>query len=263
MREMGSRLEEMPGEEGFPTYLASRLAGFYERAGRVITIGKEERMGSVTAVGAVSPPGGDFSEPVTQSSMRVTGALWSLDSSLAHRRHFPSVNWNKSYTLYFPFLEAWYNKNLSPEWGKVRATGMGILQKDAELQEVVQLVGPDALQDKERMILEASKMIREDFLQQDAFSAVDASCSMKKQFGMMKAILTFYEEGQKCLERGISIEDILKLPLREDVSRLKEVPEKDFPTRQKEVAEKILKGLSTLGVKEKAKEEKAKAGVKV
>lgn len=262
MREMGSRLEEMPGEEGFPTYLASRLANFYERTGRVICVGKEGRMGSVTAVGAVSPPGGDFSEPVTQNSMRVTGALWSLDSSLAHRRHFPAINWNRSYTLYFQFLDEWYKKNLSPDWAKIRVEAMDLLKKDAELQEVVQLVGPDALQDKERMILESSKMIREDFLQQDAFSAVDATCTLKKQLGMMKTIVTFYEEGEKCVGRGTPIEDILKLPLREEVSRMKEIPEKDFPKLQKEMVEKITRELGALGIKEAKAKPAAAAGVK-
>ncbi len=228
MREMGSRLEEMPGEEGFPTYLASRLAGFYERAGRTTCLGKDDRQGSVTAVGAVSPPGGDFSEPVTQNSMRVTGALWSLDASLANRRHFPSVNWNLSYTLYFPFLQDWYDENISPDWKGCRKETMELLQRDGELQEVVQLVGPDALQDKERLILESSKMIREDFLQQDAFSDIDASCSMNKQLGMLRAILSYYNQGSKSLERGVSIEDLLALPLKESISRMKEIPEEDI-----------------------------------
>ncbi len=252
MREMGSRLEEMPGEEGFPTYLASRLAGFYERSGRTICLGKEGRQGSVTAVGAVSPPGGDFSEPVTQNSMRVTGALWSLDSSLANRRHFPSVNWNLSYTLYFPFLEEWYDKNLSPDWKGIRQQAMELLQKEKELQEVVQLVGPDALQDKERLILEGSKMVREDFLQQDAFSAIDASCSMKKQLGMLRSILTFYHEGNKTLDRGASIEEILALPLREPISRMKEIEEKDFEKRSEEIVHQIQKEMQSLKGKHKA-----------
>lgn len=252
MREMGSRLEEMPGEEGFPTYLASRLAGFYERAGRVICKGKDERMGSVTAVGAVSPPGGDFSEPVTQSSMRVTGALWSLDSSLAHRRHFPSVNWTLSYTLYFPFLQEWYEKNLSTEWKDLRLEAMELLQKDGELQEVVQLVGPDALQDRERMILEASKMVREDFLQQDAFSPIDASCSLNKQLGMFKCIITYYKEGSAALDRKASIEDIVNLPLQEPISRLKEVSEEDFPKKCEVTLGLIKKEMGGLAGKEKA-----------
>jgi len=253
MREMGSRLEEMPGEEGFPTYLASRLAGFYERAGRAICLGKDERVGSVTAVGAVSPPGGDFSEPVTQSSMRVTGALWSLDSNLANRRHFPSVNWSLSYTLYSPFLEEWYEKNLSPDWKELRREAMDLLQKDGELQEVVQLVGPDALQDKERLILEASKMVKEDFLQQDAFSPIDASCSLEKQLNMFRCIIAYYHEGSKALERGVSIEEIVQLPLQEPISRMKEIPEAEFEKRSQEIIDLVQKEFGALAGKEKIK----------
>lgn len=253
MREMGSRLEEMPGEEGFPTYLASRLASFYERAGRTVCLGKDERVGSVTAVGAVSPPGGDFSEPVTQSSMRVTGALWSLDSNLANRRHFPSVNWSLSYTLYSPFLEEWYEKNLSPDWKELRREAMELLQKDGELQEVVQLVGPDALQDKERLILEASKMVKEDFLQQDAFSPVDASCSLQKQLNMFRCIISYYNEGSKALDRGVSIEEIVHLPLQEPISRMKEVPEEEFEKRTQVIIDMVQKEFGALAGKEKIK----------
>ncbi len=224
LREISSRLEEMPGEEGYPTYLSTRLASFYERSGRVICLGAEQAIGSVTVVGAVSPPGGDFSEPVTQSSMRVTGALWALDANLAHRRHFPSVNWNRSYSLYCDQMEEWFVERVADDWIELRTRIMQLLQKDAELQEVVQLVGPDALQDNERLILETSKMIREDFLQQNAFSDVDAYCTLKKQHGMMKGLLTFYDKSKAALDRGISIENILNLPIREDLSRLKEVP---------------------------------------
>jgi V/A-type H+-transporting ATPase subunit A len=228
MREISSRLEEMPGEEGYPTYLSTRLASFYERSGRVVCLGSENKLGSVTVVGAVSPPGGDFSEPVTQSSMRVTGALWALDATLAHRRHFPSVNWNRSYSLYCDQMEEWFAERVAPDWNEVRARIMALLQKDAELQEVVQLVGPDALQDNERLILETSKMIREDFLQQNAFSEIDAYCSLEKQHGMMVGLLTFYDKSQAALDKGISIENILNLPIREDLSRLKEVSNEVF-----------------------------------
>jgi len=231
MREISSRLEEMPGEEGYPTYLSTKLAAFYERSGRVSCLvgpDAEERNGAVTVVGAVSPPGGDFSEPVTQSSMRVTGAIWALDSSLAHRRHFPSVNWNRSYSLYSELLEEWFSKNVAPDWNKLRSRVMALMQKDAELQEVVQLVGPDALQDAERLILECSKMIREDYLQQNAFSEVDAYCSLSKQHGMMSGLIMFYDASSKALDNGTPIEDILDLPLRENLSRLKEVPEDQF-----------------------------------
>ena len=231
MREISSRLEEMPGEEGYPTYLSTRLASFYERSGRVVCLGSETTVGSVTVVGAVSPPGGDFSEPVTQSSMRVTGALWALDATLAHRRHFPSVNWNRSYSLYCDLMKEWFAERVAPDWNELRSRIMLLLQKDAELQEVVQLVGPDALQDNERLILETSKMIREDFLQQNAFSDVDAYCSLEKQRGMMFGLLSFYDKSQASLDKGISIENILNLPIREDLSRLKEVPNELFNDR--------------------------------
>ena len=228
LREISSRLEEMPGEEGYPTYLATRLSNFYERSGRVVCLGSDERVGAVTIVGAVSPPGGDFSEPVTQSSMRVIGAFWALDATLAHRRHFPSVNWNRSYSLYSEILEGWFTKNVKPDWNELRDRIMQLLQKDAELQEVVQLVGPDALPDSERLILEVSKMLREDFLQQNAFSEVDAFCPLEKQHGMMTGLLTFYEKCNEALQRGLTIENILNLPIREEISRFKEVPNDKF-----------------------------------
>ncbi len=243
LREISSRLEEMPGEEGYPTYLATRLSAFYERSGRVICNGSEDKLGAVTVVGAVSPPGGDFSEPVTQSSMRVIGAFWALDASLAHRRHFPSVNWNRSYSLYSEILKDWFTKNVADDWNPVRDRIMQLLQKDAELQEVVQLVGPDALPDSERLILEVSKMIREDFLQQNAFSVVDAFCPLEKQHGMMSGLLNFYDKCNNALERGITMENILNLPIREDISRLKEVPNEEFGERYKEVMKKLDKEL--------------------
>jgi len=249
MREISSRLEEMPGEEGYPTYLSTRLAAFYERSGRVSCLrgsDSEERIGAVTVVGAVSPPGGDFSEPVTQSSMRVTGAIWALDSSLAHRRHFPSVNWNRSYSLYSELLEAWFSKEVAPDWNKHRSRIMALLQKDAELQEVVQLVGPDALQDAERLILECSKMIREDYLQQNAFSEIDAYCSLNKQHGMMSGLLMFYDASSKALDGGTPIEDILNLPLRENLSRLKEIPEDQFDKKFEKFKEQLSKSLGAL-----------------
>lgn len=229
LREISSRLEEMPGEEGYPTYLGTRLANFYERSGRVECLCSDTRTGSVTVVGAVSPPGGDFSEPVTQSSQRVAGALWALDASLAYRRHYPSINWGKSYTLYYEQLRDWFTKNVTDDWNSVREEMIRLQQKDAELQEVVQLVGPDALQDSERLILEVSRMIREGFLQQNAFSPVDASCSLEKQYGMLKAFLSFYSKCKDKIDRGVEIETLLDLPIREDVSRLKEVDEDKFP----------------------------------
>ncbi|MFC1539630.1 V-type ATP synthase subunit A [Candidatus Latescibacterota bacterium] len=233
MREISSRLEEMPGEEGYPTYLPTRISNFYERAGLVITSGKEERKGSVTIVGAVSPPGGDFSEPVTQSSIRVAGSLWALDSSLAHRRHFPAINWNRSYSLYDKRLLRWFNENVGEQWGNNRARAMQILQRDAELQEVVQLVGPDALQDNDRATLELGKMLREDFLQQNAFSEIDASCSTKKQMGLIEAHIKFYDMIQKSFEIGKTLDEILQLPLREELANLRNFGENEFEEQLK------------------------------
>ena len=228
LREISSRLEEMPGEEGYPTYLASRLASFYERAGRVACLGSEEVSGSVTIVGAVSPPGGDFSEPVTQSTMRVTGALWALDASLAHRRHYPAINWHRSYTLYYERLMPWFASQVDESWGRVRARLVDVLGKDAELQEIVQLVGPDALQDSDRLLLEVSRMMRDGFLQQNAMSEIDASCSLSKQFGMLDLLTTFYERGQAALSEKCYLESILELEVREELLRLRDVPDEDF-----------------------------------
>jgi len=239
MREISSRLEEMPGEEGYPTYIATRLATFYERSGKVVCYGADKRTGSITVVGAVSPPGGDFSEPVTQNTLRVVGAFWALDASLAHRRHFPSVNWNKSYSLYSELLDEWFTEQVAADWTDLRAQMLQLLQKDAQLQEVVQLVGPDALQDAERLILEVSKMIREDFLQQNAFSEVDAYCSLEKQHGMMTGLVEFYERANEALDRGVSIDEILNLPLREDLSRLKEVRNEIFPKKFSDFRNKL------------------------
>ena len=228
MREISSRLEEMPGEEGYPTYLSTRISNFYERAGLAVTGGSKERTGSITIVGAVSPPGGDFSEPVTQASIRVAGGLWALDSSLAQRRHFPAINWNRSYSLYDKRLIGWFNSNVDSQWGSNRAQALKILQRDAELQEVVQLVGPDSLQDMDRTTLELGKMLREDFLQQNAFSEVDAACSTKKQLGLLEAHIKFYDQVRHVLRNGGSLDDILELPLREELAGLKYFSDDEF-----------------------------------
>jgi len=248
LREISSRLEEMPGEEGYPTYLHAKLASFYERAGRVVPLGKDERKGSVTVVGAVSPPGGDFSEPVTQSTMRVTGALWALDTDLAHRRHFPAINWLRSYTLYFGLISKWYDKNVSLEWRELRRWAAEILQKDAELQEIVQLVGPDALHDHERLLLETGKLIREGFLQQSAFHEIDASCPLKKQWIMISVIKEFFEYAEEALKAGTPVEDIISLNELEEINRLKEV----HPEEAENVLETLRKSLinSLTGLKE-------------
>lgn len=238
LREMSSRLEEMPGEEGYPTYLAARISQFYERSGRITCSGSnaesdDARTGSVTVVGAVSPPGADFSEPVTQNSMRVSGTLWALDPALAYSRHYPSVNWNKSYSLYLGDLHEWFEKNAPTGWHDLRQKTANLLQRDGELQEVVQLVGPDALQDQERLILEVSRLIREVFLQQNAFSDADATCSLDKNAGLQQLIHTFYDESCKVLDEGISLTRILELSARETVARMREednegfVPKKD------------------------------------
>lgn len=229
LREISSRLEEMPGEEGYPTYLSSKLAAFYERAGRVVCAGTKERLGSVTIVGAVSPPGGDFSEPVTQSTLRIVGTFWALDASLAQRRHFPAINWNRSYSLYAGMLTGWLREQVASDYDAVRRRAQELLQKEAELQEVVQLVGPDALQDSERMIIEVGKMLREDFLQQHAFSEVDGHCSLEKGYWMLRGILALYDCCQEAIAQGRKhINEILNLPQLEQCARFKEVPQDRF-----------------------------------
>jgi V/A-type H+-transporting ATPase subunit A len=229
LREISSRLEEMPGEEGYPTYLSSKLAAFYERAGRTVCLGKEDRLGSVTVVGAVSPPGGDFSEPVTQSTLRIVGTFWALDASLAQRRHFPAINWNRSYSLYAEMLGKWLGQHVSQDYAAIRQRASELLQQEAALQEVVQLVGPDALQDNERMIIEVGKMLREDYLQQHAFSEIDGHCSLDKGYWMLRGILALYDEARKAIEHGtMHINDILNLPQLEQCARFKEVPKDKF-----------------------------------
>ncbi len=227
MREISSRLEEMPAEEGYPPYLSSRLAAFYERAGRGVCQGNPERRGSITVIGAVSPPGGDLSEPVTQATLRITGTFWSLDASLAHRRHFPAIHWLRSYSLYTALFDRWYRENLPEDYAQLRDHALALLQQEAELQEIVQLVGPDALQDEQRLIIEVGKMLREDFLQQSAFGD-DAFSPFPKSYGILKAIMVFYDEGSAALRRGMLMDDILNLPAIEQVARLKEVAKEQF-----------------------------------
>jgi len=228
LREISSRLEEMPAEEGYPPYLSARLAAFYERAGRAICLGQDERVGAVTIVGAVSPPGGDLSEPVTQATLRIVGTFWALDANLAYRRHFPAINWHRSYSLYQEGLEGWFRKNVAEDFPALRNWAQGILQKEAELQEIVQLVGPDALQDEERMVIEAGKMIREDFLQQSAFHPVDSYCTLRKAYGMLRAIHAFHVQAMEALKRGMLIDEILNLPQIEEIARMKELPAEEF-----------------------------------
>ncbi|MEM2909171.1 MAG: V-type ATP synthase subunit A [Candidatus Bilamarchaeaceae archaeon] len=242
MREIGGRLEEMPGEEGYPAYLARKLAEFYERAGRVRCLGSEERYGSVSIIGAVSPPGGDLSEPVSQNTLRVTKVFLALDAPLAYRRHFPAFNWLKSYSLYKKDLEAWMMENISSDFPKLANRAMALLQKEAELQEVVQLVGPDALPEKEQAVLMITKMLREDYLQQNAFSDVDARCSLKKQYLMLKTILKYEERTTAALELGIQLKKIQELPSRTKIGRMKEIHEdklEEFEKLSKEIDEEF------------------------
>ncbi|MCH7909469.1 MAG: V-type ATP synthase subunit A, partial [Candidatus Hydrogenedentes bacterium] len=244
LREISSRLEEMPGEEGYPTYLSARIAEFYERTGRVECIGTrdesaEPRTGSLTLVGAVSPPGGDFSEPVTQNSMRVAGGFWALDASLAYSRHYPAVNWNQSYSLYHPDLREWFNDNAPAGWNERRQQIVDLLQKDTELQEIVQLVGPDALQDRERLLLEVSRMIKETFLQQNAYSDDDAYSSLEKTCGIMEALLSFNAECGAALSEGVPLDALLALPVRESVARLRELNSEGFVPKKDAVMEEV------------------------
>lgn len=224
LREVSGRLEEMPGEEGYPAYLATRLADFYERCGRAVCLGSEERVGSITVVGAVSPPGGDFSEPMTQNSLRISGAFWALDTDLAHRRHFPAISWMKSYSLYLDQVEEWYSENVNADWKALRDKAMMILQKEDELQEIVQLVGPDALPDFARATLEVARMLREDYLQQFAFSDVDAYCDPKKQYQMLRVIIGYYDVLQEILVKGVTLKEALDVPFRTRIGRMKEIP---------------------------------------
>jgi V/A-type H+-transporting ATPase subunit A len=245
LREVSGRLEEMPGEEGYPAYLATRLAAFYERAGRVVSLGSDGRIGSITVVGAVSPPGGDFSEPITQNTLRIAGTFWALDTSLAYRRHFPSVNWIKSYSLYLDSIQDWFVKSGFVDWKEMRDRTMYLLQKEIELQEIVQLVGPDALPESEKAILEVTRMIREDFLQQSAYDKIDSFCPLEKQYWMLKVILTFYDRTSEAMGKGVSLNKIMKLPLKEEIGRMKERAEVESI---KSIIDEINKSVATLAV---------------
>lgn len=252
LREMSGRLEEMPGEEGYPAYLGSRLAQFYERAGRVIVNGKEDIEGALSVIGAVSPPGGDISEPVSQATLRIVKVFWGLDSSLAYKRHFPAINWLTSYSLYADSLSKWFTDNVNSEWYELRGRLMAILQEEAELEEIVKLVGMDALSANDRLKLEAARSIREDYLHQNAFHDVDTYTSLNKQHCMMKAILAFYDNSLEALQKGASIDNIVSMPSRERIGRLKYVAE-DNVTKE---FEDILHALdSDLGEAVKAQDE--------
>jgi len=235
MREISGRLEEMPGEEGYPAYLASRLAEFYERAGRVQTLGSKKREGSVSVMGAVSPPGGDFSEPVTQNTLRIVKVFWALDADLADRRHFPAVNWLKSYSLYLKDVKKWWQENVAEDWIDLRNKAMALLQKEAELQEIVKLVGPDALPPAERALLEGARIIREAFLQQNAFHEVDTFCPEKKQYEMLRVSLKFLDLINDAIKKNVYIEDILNLRCREAIARMATISNKTFEQEFKKI----------------------------
>jgi V/A-type H+-transporting ATPase subunit A len=237
LREISSRLEEMPAEEGYPPYLSARLAAFYERSGLVTTSAGEG--GAVTVVGAVSPAGGDMSEPVTQSTLRIAGAFWQLDASLAYRRHFPAINWSGSYSLYIQFLDRWYRENVDPGYPEMRDSIRELLQREASLQEMVQLVGPDALQDHERLIIEVGRILREDFLQQNGFHEVDAYCSMRKAHGMMRMVTTLYQAAETALKEGVLIDEIIQNSVLQKIARARYTPEKDFETYLESVLKEI------------------------
>ncbi len=228
LREMSGRLEEMPGEEGYPAYLSSRLAEFYERAGVVKVLGQEGVTGSITAIGAVSPPGGDLSEPVSQATLRIVKVFWGLSASLAYKRHFPAVDWLTSYSLYADRLSEWYGDNIGDEWMGLRADLMRILQEEAQLDEIVRLVGMDALSPENRLTMETAKSIREDYLHQNAFHEVDTYASLEKQQYMMKLILEFDRLAKDALNKNVDIEDILELPVREKIGRAKYIPENEM-----------------------------------
>jgi V/A-type H+-transporting ATPase subunit A len=236
LREISARLEEMPGERGFPAYLGSRLADFYERAGRVTTLSGKE--GSVSVVGAVSPGGGDFSEPVTQNTLRITKVFWALDSDLAQRRHFPAINWLDSYSKYIDQLADWYRENVGDVTG-LRSRSLELLQREDELQEIVQLVGPDALPESQRLLLECTRMIREDFLQQFAYDDVDTYCSLEKQVKMLELILKFYDVTRELVRSGTGVDRIRQMKVRNDIARMKQLPEDEFKDKSPRIDEMI------------------------
>lgn len=225
LREMSGRLEEMPGEEGYPAYLGSRLAQFYERAGRVIVNGKEDTEGALSVIGAVSPPGGDISEPVSQATLRIVKVFWGLDANLAYKRHFPAINWLTSYSLYTDQLADWFSENAAPDFMELRGRLLSLLQDESELQEIVNLVGMDALSAPDRLKLETSRSIREDYLHQNAFDSVDTYTSLKKQVLMMRAIMSFYDKALEALDKGADIEMLVNMPVRETIGRYKYVEE--------------------------------------
>ncbi len=250
LREMSGRLEEMPGEEGYPAYLASRLAQFYERAGHVITLGSDEREGALSAIGAVSPPGGDISEPVSQATLRIVKVFWSLDAQLAYQRHFPAINWLNSYSLYLDEMKGWFDKNVDEDWMKIRQKLMSLLQEEASLNEIVKMVGMDALSPQDRLKMEAARSIREDFLHQNSFDEIDTYTSIQKQFYMQKLVWAFYEEGVKALKEGANINEMADLAVREAIGRYKYTPEDQIEEKYNQIHDFLVREMSGLIGKE-------------
>ena len=246
LREMSGRLEEMPGEEGYPAYLSSRLAEFYERAGIVKVLGSKGLIGSVSAIGAVSPPGGDISEPVSQATLRIVKVFWGLSSALAYKRHFPAIDWLTSYSLYSDRLGEWYEEHIGAEWNVLRQRAMSILQEEAQLNEIVRLVGMDALGAKDRLTMDCAKSLREDYLHQNAFHEIDTYASLPKQFGMLKLILTNYDLGLSALEKNVDVEDILALDVKEKIGRGKYVEEADVREKFKEIEQEMKAEIAAL-----------------
>lgn len=250
LREMSGRLEEMPGEEGYPAYLGSRLAQFYERAGDVVTLGKEGREGALSVIGAVSPPGGDISEPVSQATLRIVKVFWGLDSALAYKRHFPAINWLKSYSLYLNDMEKWFNANVAGDWMSCRQEMMALLQDEAELEEIVKMVGMDALSAGDRLKMEAARSIREDFLHQNSFHEIDTYTSLKKQHLMMKLVLGFYDKSVEALKEGAAVNDLIKMSVREQIGRYKYTPEDQLDAQYEAVVKELAAEISGLIGKE-------------
>jgi len=250
LREMSGRLEEMPGEEGYPAYLASRLAQFYERAGSVVALGKDGRQGALSAIGAVSPPGGDISEPVSQATLRIVKVFWSLDASLAYQRHFPAINWLNSYSLYLDDMGEWFDKNVDPEWMPIRQNLMSLLQEEASLNEIVKMVGMDALSAGDRLKMEAARSIREDYLHQNSFDEIDTYTSLKKQFYMMKLVYAFYTEGVNALQAGAKIDDVVNLPVRESIGRYKYTLEDAIDSEYERINDELIRAMASVVGKE-------------
>ena len=239
LREMSGRLEEMPGEEGYPAYLGSRLAQFYERAGHVVSLGKEGREGALSVIGAVSPPGGDTSEPVSQATLRIVKVFWGLDSELAYKRHFPAINWLNSYSLYLDDMEKWFNSEVAPDWMEGRQKMMSLLQEEAELEEIVKMVGMDALSPGDRLKMEAARSIREDYLHQNSFHEVDTYTSLKKQYMMMQLVNAFYEKAVEALGKGAELRKLISMPVREQIGRFKYVREDALDEEYAKVQEEL------------------------